>query len=82
MKSDTYAEMCIVTIRSIISGTSGGNQVSKKGFCSSFNAEQDRLCLIRSVVAVIIQSSMLSNILAKNTKKVGILVDKKYVSII
>ena len=81
MKSDTYAEMCIFTVRSIISGTSEGNLVSKKGFCSSFNAEQYRLCLIRAVKVVFIQNSVLSNIVAKNTKKIAILVDKKYLSI-
>ena len=78
VKSHIHAETCIITVRPIISGTSEGNLASKKRFCSSFNAEQDRLRLIRSVQVALLQNSMLSIILAKNTKKIVILVDKKY----
>ena len=78
VKSDTYAEGRRFAIWSIISGSNEANPVSKKGFCSSFNAEDDRLCLIRSVKVMLIQNSMLSNILAENHKKITSLVDKKY----
>ena len=38
-------EMRVVTVRPTFSGTSEANPVSKKGFCSSFSAEEDRRCL-------------------------------------